>query len=143
MKSLVDAGIQNVSADGRKDFILENYEVTDDEAQHLADMYGLYEQYGENAIDAWDYCRALSLAAFYYHAGYYTEQEALDKSLEIAQTMQPLYSSWDEAMDSYLRGYEYWAEESSDERRAIYEELKQEENSLYHVDWNLTFEKTW
>lgn len=143
MQSLVDAGIQNAAADGRKDFILENYEVTDEEAQHLADMYGYYEQYGENAIDAWDYCRALSLAAFYYHAGYYTEQEALDKSLEIAQIMQPLYTSWDEAMDSYLCGYEYWAEESSDERRTVYEELKGEADSLYNVDWNLAFEKTW
>lgn len=143
MQSLVDAGIQNAAADGRKDFILENYEVADEEAQHLADMYGYYEQYGENAIDAWDYCRAISLAAFYYHAGYYTEQEALDKSLEIAQIMQPLYTSWDEAMDSYLHGYEYWAEEGSDERRAVYEELKGEEDSLYNIDWNLAFEKTW
>ena len=26
--------------------------------------------------------------------------------------------------DSYLRGYEYWADESSDERRRIFKELK-------------------
>lgn len=143
MKTLSDAGIQNVAADARKDVVMENYEVTEEEAQHLADMYNYYEQYGENAIDAWDYCRAISLAGFYYHAGYYTEQEALDKCLEVAQMLQPLYTSWDEAMNSYLLGYEYWAEESSDERRAVYEELKAEENSLYNIDWNLAFEKTW
>ena len=143
MKTLSDAGIQNAAADARKDVVMEKYEVTEEEAEHLANMYNYYEQYGENAIDAWDYCRAISLAGFYYHAGYYTEQEALDKCLEVAQIMQPLYTSWDEAMNSYLLGYEYWAEESSDERRAVYEELKAEENSLYSIDWNLTFEKTW
>lgn len=143
MQDLEDAGIKDVAADGRKDFIYDNYQVTEDEAESMAALYVNYEQYGEYAIDAWDYCRALSLAAFYYHAGYYTEQEALDKSMEIAQIMQPLYTSWDEAMNSYLLGYEYWSEESGDERRAIYEELKAEENSIYSVDWNLSFEKTW
>lgn len=80
---------------------------------------------------------------YYYHAGYYTEEEALDKSLEIAQTLQPLFGSWDELVDSYLAGYEYWSEESSEERRAIYEELKGEEDNPYAVDYTMTLEKTW
>ena len=143
MKSLEEAGIKDVAAEERKAFIEENFYITSDEAEKSVALYANYEQYGENALDAWDYCRALSLAAWYYHAGYYTEQEALDKSMEIAQMMQPLYSSWDEAMNSYLLGYEYWAEESADERRAVYEELKAEEDSVYNVDWNLAFEKTW
>lgn len=143
MADLADAGIDSVEADGRADFIYNTYEVGESEAQFLADMYGYYEEYGESAIDAWDYCRAMSLAAFYYHAGYYTETEALNKSMEIAEMIQPLYTSWDEAMNSYLLGYEYWAEESSDERREIYEDLKQEDDSLYNIDWNLAFEKTW
>ena len=143
MKSLEDAGIKNVAAEERKAFIEENFIITSDEAEQSVALYANYEQYGENTMDAWDYCRALSLAAWYYHAGYYTEQEALDKSMEIAQMMQPLYGSWDEAMNSYLLGYEYWAEESADERRAVYEELKAEQDSVYNVDWNLTFEKTW
>ena len=143
MKSLEEAGIKNVAAEERKAFIEENFIISSDEAEQSVALYANYEQYGENALDAWDYCRALSLAAWYYHAGYYTEQEALDKSMEIAQMMQPLYASWDEAMNSYLLGYEYWAEESADERRAVYEELKAEEDSVYNVDWNLAFEKTW
>jgi hypothetical protein len=40
-------------------------------------------------------------------------------------------------------GYEYWAEESSDERRAVYEELKAAPDSPYQLDWNLTLEKNW
>ena len=143
MKSLEEAGIKNVAAEERIAFVKENFDTTGDDVQVMVDLYANYEQYGENTMDAWDYCRALSLAAWYYHAGYYTEQEALDKSVEIAQMLQPLYTSWDEAMNSYLLGYEYWSEEGAEERRAIYEELKAEEDGPYHVDWNLAFEKTW
>lgn len=63
--------------------------------------------------------------------------------MEIAQTIQPMFGSWDELMESYMRGYEYWAEESSDERRAIYEDLKSRTDNPYAVDYNMTLEKTW
>lgn len=143
MKYLEETGLGQVSAEERKAFILDNFSVTEDEAQGYIDNYAIYEQYGEHAIDGWDYCRALNLMSFYYLAGYYTEQEALDKSLEIAQTVQPLFASWDELMASYMRGYEYWAEESSEERQAIYEELKTRDDNPYQVDYNTALEKTW
>ena len=85
----------------------------------------------------------MSLCGFYYQAGYYTETEALDKSLEIAKTIQGLYGSWDEFMESYFLGYEWWSEEGSDERRAIYEDLKAADNSMYGLDFGMTLEKTW
>lgn len=119
------------------------FDIEEDEAQYLADSYSMYKEYGENAIDGWDYCRALNLMGYYYIAGYYTEQEALDKSLEIAEQVQPMFGSWDELIDSYLRGYEYWAEESSDERRAVYEDLKTRDDNPFAVDYNTTLEKTW
>lgn len=119
------------------------FEVEEDEAQYMADVYNMYKEYGEGAIDGWDYCRALNLMGYYYIAGYYTEEEALDKSLEIAKQVQPKFNSWDELVDSYLRGYEYWAEESSDERRAVYEDLKTREDNPFAVDYNTTLEKTW
>ncbi len=143
MSYLEEAGMSDVAPEDRAAFVLEYFQVTEDGAQLMADCYGYYEQYGATAIDGWDYCRAMNLLSFYYLAGYYTEQEALDKSLEIAQTMQPLFGSWDELVDSYLRGYEYWAEESSDERRAVYEELKGRDDNPYAVDYNTALEKTW
>lgn len=45
--------------------------------------------------------------------------EASNKSLGIAKLILPLYESWDELIASYIRGYEYWAEENSKERQAI------------------------
>ena len=124
-------------------FVKDNFIVNDEEAQEMVDSYPLFAEYGETAIDGWDYCRALNLLSFYYLAGYYTEQEALDKSLEIAKTVQEKFGSWDELVDSYLRGYQYWAKESSDERRGIYEDLKSREDNPYAVDFKTPLEKTW
>ena len=46
-------------------------------------------------------------------------------------------------MESYFAGYEYWSEESSDERRDIYEDLKSSSDNPFALDWNTTLEKTW
>lgn len=141
MAYLEEAGLGQAA--DRESFVLENFEVTPDEAKSYVNWYQMYEQYGENAIAGWDYCRALNLMSFYYLAGYYSEQEALDKSLEIAQMVQPLFESWDDLVASYMRGYEYWADESSEERQAVYEEIKSREDSPYQVDFKMQLEKTW
>lgn len=143
VRFLEECGINEVEPDMRAKFVYDNFEVTMEEASYYENAYNMYEVYGEHAIDAWDYCRALSLMNFYYVAGYYSEEEAKDKSFEIALELQPLYSSWDELIDSYLRGYEYWAEESSDERRAIYEELQERDDNPYAVVYDTVLEKTW
>ena len=129
--------------DELENFLMEEYDESQDEAEYDVATYEMYKEYGETAIDGCDYCRALSLMSFYYMAGYYTKEEALDKSLEIAETLQPMYNSWDELIDSYLRGYEYWAEEDSSERRDIYEELLAADDNPFRVDYNTTLEKTW
>lgn len=129
--------------DDRITFLAILTDADEEMAAKYAEWYEMYENYGPTAIDAWDYCRALNLLSFYYLAGYYTEQEALDGSLEIAKTLQSMYGSWDELVDSYLRGYEYWSEESSAERRGIYEDLKSRADDPYAVDYNTELTKTW
>ncbi len=131
------------SAQDKKAFVLECFDVSEDTAEMMAKCYDYYVEYGATAIDGWDYCRALNLMSFYYIAGYYTAEEALDKSLEIAQTVQQKFNSWDELVDSYLRGYEYWSEESSQERREVYDGLLEADDNPYEVDFKLTLEKTW
>lgn len=143
MKDLESQGIGSAAAEERPASILEIYDMDEVSAQAYAECYGAYETMGEKAIDGWDYCRALNLLGYYYTAGYYTDTEALDKSLEIAQTVQAEFGSWDELIDSYMIGYEYWAEESSEERRQIYEDLKGKEDNPYGVDFKMTLEKTW
>lgn len=106
--------------------------------------------YGENGIKAWDYSRAMSLLGYYYIAGFYTYEEAMDKSLEAAQEIQNMYKSWDEFVYSYLLGYQYWSEDDPTDpnsqyakRRDFYEELKLQENGPFSIDWNLTLKKEW
>lgn len=143
MAYLEEAGLTDISADERVDAILNNFELSEEEAQNYADWYAFYEQFGADAAAGWDYSRAMSLLGYYYLAGYYTEEEALDKSLEVAETIQDSFGSWDEFMESYFIGYEYWAEESSADRREIYEEIKVSDNNPFRLDWNMTFEKSW
>ncbi len=140
---LEDAGIGSVSAQDRISFLKSEFGLDEASAQFYADMYDMYLECGETAIDGWDYCRALNLLGYYYVAGYYTEKEALDTSLEIALAVQPEFTSWDELIESYMRGYVYWAEESADDRRAVYEELKTRSDNPYAVDYNTALEKTW
>lgn len=143
MQFIGESGIESVSEEERVDYILDNFEVDEEEAQCYANGYEAYKQYGDDTIAAWDYSRAMWLYASYYLAGYYTLEEALDASLAMAEDIQNSFDSWDSFMDSYFIGYEYWAEESSDERRAVYEDLKAASDSPFNVDWNLAFEKTW
>ncbi len=141
MEYLEEIGLSEAS--DRNAFLLENFNMTAEEAQNYESWYAMYEQYGGDAIDGWDYCRALNLMSYYYIAGYCTEQEALDKSLEIAKEVQQEFDSWDELIASYMRGYEYWSEESSAERQEAYEQLKAKDDNPYQVDFKMTLEKTW
>ena len=140
---LSEIGLGELDQDAREEFILENFDVTQEDAAYYTDVYRMYEEHGEQAVDAWDYCRGLNLLSFYYLAGFYTEEEALDRSLEIAGEVQPLFDSWDDMVECYLRGYEYWAAQSSDERRGIYEDLLSREDNPYAVDYHTALEKTW
>lgn len=129
---------------------LASYGFTEDEAACYVEVSKAFKANGEHAIDAWDYCRALQLLGWYYVAGYYTEQETLDKSLEVATTLQQLYGSWDELAESYLVGYNYWSSDNPNDpdsataaRRKVYEAMKNTKDNPYSLDWNTKLEKTW
>lgn len=144
MKALEDAGVTaDTSTEDLVALLKDEYDFEDETANSFARAFGVYSEHGADAIAAWDYSRAMYLLSAYYHAGYYTEQEALDKSLEVAQTIQSMYESWDDFMDSYLWGYDYWAEEESTERREIYNKLKAQSDSPFRFDFKMNLEKTW
>ncbi|MCM1568234.1 MAG: DUF1266 domain-containing protein [Roseburia sp.] len=145
MAYLDELGLSEIPLEEFAETLPYLYELTEDEAAEIAKFYGWYQEIGANAIDGWDYCRALNLLSFYYVAGYYTREEALDKSLEIALEVQPLFDSWDELIDSYLRGYEYWNGDNTDstERRQVYESLLSAKDNPYSVDYHTTLQKEW
>ncbi len=143
MEYLKETGIDEISEEERTAFLLANFEMTEETALYYTKWYGRYEKYGESAASGWDYNRALSQIANFYLAGYYSLEEALDASLSVAETIQADFDSWDDYMESYFTGYEYWAEESSDGRREIYESLQNAPDNPFAVDFNTRLEKTW
>lgn len=129
---------------------LSDDEYTDDDRAYYLGIYDAVDTYGDNAILAWDLSRAMQLSSWYYIAGYYTYEEALDSCLEIAKKMQKQYTSWEDMMQSYLLGFQYWNEDdisnpTSDSyaRNRLYEKLRAQENSPYFIDWNLKLQKDW
>lgn len=97
----------------------------------------------EANTSAWDYSRAMSNLGFYYLAGYYTIDEALDKALETAKKIQSSFVSWDAYNENYMTGYCAWSGSDGKERREVIEGLKGSAFNPYAVDWNLTLKKTW
>lgn len=140
---LSEIGLSDISKDERTEALLNTFELDEQQAEQYTVWYSLYEQYGEDAAAAWDYSRAMWLLSYYYLADYYTLEESLDQSLALAETIQTTFDSWDSFMESYFTGYEYWSEESSGERRDIYENLKSSSDNPFSLDWNTTLEKTW
>lgn len=59
-------------------------------------------------IVAWDLCRVNQLNADYYFCGYMTYVEAMDASLANSLNLQELYGSWEEMVEAYLLGYQFW-----------------------------------
>lgn len=143
MAMFEEIGLGGISEEERVAFLLENFEVNEEEAEYCTRLYGRYEEEGEDAASGWDYNRALSQIANFYLAGYFTLEEAMDASLDVAKTVQTSFDSWDDYMESYFTGYEYWAEEDSEERRAIYDDLKNAADNPYSIDFNTKLEKSW
>lgn len=101
-------------------------------------------------IAAWDLCRANQLYADYYLCGYMSYEEAMDASLENSLVLQGMYSSWEEMMDAYLVGYQFWngdlavtADSPSLRRYHYYEMLRDLPDGPYSLDWNLDLKKDW
>lgn len=122
----------------------------EEERVYYLGLFDAVEAYGDNAILAWDLSRAMQLSSWYYLAGYYTYEEALDSCLEIATRLQSTYTSWDEMIQSYFYGFQYWNEDDMNDpssesyaRIEIYNNLKEEANSPYSLDWNLELKKDW
>ena len=136
-------GLGEVAAQKRAAFLYENWDISEEMASLYAKCYERYEAGEDDIIIGWDYSRAFNLLSWYYLAGYYSKEEALDISLVAGWEIQEHFDSWDEFMESYFLGYEYWSEESSGERRLVYKKLKDMEDGPYTINWNLNLKKSW
>lgn len=99
---------------------------------------------------AWDLCRANQLYADFYICGYMTYEEAMDASLENSLILQQMYSSWEEMVDAYMLGYQFWQNDpciTDDsptlERYRYYQMLLEIDDGPYTLDWDMKLEKSW
>lgn len=133
--------------------LISSMEESGFDAENQAVMLAAFDakaSYGDLAISGWDLSRAMSLIGWGYLSGYYTYEEAMDKSLETAQSIQQSFGSWDDFMNSYFYGYSYWSgndpEDTSSQaytRRQMYEEIKGDEKGVYGVDFKAQLAKEW
>lgn len=72
----------------------------------------LGEKWGERGILCWDLFRMSNLVQWGYAAGYLTYPEALALLEPAAAALRENFSSWEEACENYLDGYNWWAREN-------------------------------
>ncbi len=124
--------------------------ISDKEAARQMAAYMGYKTYGQYAAAGWDYSRALMLLGQYYVVGYYTYEEAMDKSLELGQKLQSMFPSWEDFMQSYMYGFLYWNRSDPTDpqsefqyRVGLYQYLNSMEDGPYKMDWNMELKKEW
>lgn len=95
-------------------------------------------------------CRVNQLYADYYVCGYMDYEEAMDASPEKSLASQRMYGSWEEMMDAYMLGFQFWkgdlaVTEDSPTRESYhyYEMLSSLEDSPFTLDWNMELKKSW
>ena len=149
MEELEELGMLDLSEEAFYEKFMESG--IEEHAGRYVIAYYMY-QAGMNAdaIAAWDLCRVNQLYADYYFCGYMTYEEAMDASLENSRTLQKMYSSWEEMMDSYMLGYQFWQgdlaltdDSPTLERYGYYEMLRKQADGPYSLDWNMKLEKSW
>lgn len=101
------------------------------EDSYLPKMLMAYRRYGENALLGWDLGRAAYISQRCYVAGYLSMEEVLEIGVEAGKKAQAFFQNWEEMMESYLLGFQYWKEEDAGDP-----------NSVTAKRWRL-YEKLW
>ena len=101
------AGLVNgLSASGYQELLNESGEV---DRYMWPQTKALSEKWGDRGILCWDLFRMSNLVQWGYEAGYLTYPEALALLEPAAVRLKEAFSSWDEAYENYLDGYNWWA----------------------------------
>ncbi len=96
---------------------------------------------------SWNLCRVMQIYGMGFCADYFTREEMIEKSSKVAIQMQQSFSSWDDLIKSYLKGYENWvsyvspenAKEFIEIRYQAYNEVQASTIKAYTVNWNYNF----
>ncbi len=97
------------------------------------------DKWGDRGIMCWDLFRAANLIQWGYCAGYLSYNEALAMAEPAAKLVKENFSSWDEAYENYVDGYNWWSgkeelDTRSTERWERYREIRQKCADVYGTD---------
>ena len=90
-----------------------------DEDSFLPKMIMAYRRYGENALLGWDMGRATYIIQWCYFVGYISMEEVLEIGVEAGQKAQKYFQNWEEMMESYLLGGQYWMREDASDQNSM------------------------
>lgn len=137
-------GLLDLSKDKIEDAVYETRDDNDDASECICAYYA-YKELGENAIDGWDYCRALQILGDCYQADYISLEECLDESLIVAKKLQSTFANWEDVCKSYLYGHYFWGHDSVDTewRWGLYEELNAMPDGPYTVPYDTELKENW
>ncbi|NLM00435.1 MAG: DUF1266 domain-containing protein [Treponema sp.] len=66
------------------------------------------DAFGKNPLKAWDYARFITCLRWGVGAKFFTENEARNYINPVLEDIKKMYSTWDEFMESFLRGAEFY-----------------------------------
>lgn len=143
--------IADMKEDGLLDLPEEEMEETvyqtvdEDDISEYFCAYHAYHEFGENALDGWDYCRALQVLGDCYQVDYISLEECLDESLIVAKKLKGTFANWEDMCKSYLYGYYFWGHDSVDTewRWGIYEELNAMVDGPYKIPYDTELKENW
>ena len=89
------------------------------EDSFLPKMIMAYRRYGQNALLGWDMGRAAYIIQWCYFVGYVSMEEVLEIGVEAGQKAQKYFQNWEEMMESYLLGGQYWMREDASDPNSM------------------------
>ena len=109
----------------------------------LCRMIDGYKAYAENAVLAYDLCRAIAVAQMGFMVGHLTLEEGLKFCWQASVILQDHFSGWDELLQSYLLGMAY--PQHGEEKVFCLEDFKgqllQYDPQLFDLEWELPLEE--
>ena len=92
------------------------------------------QQYPKQGMLAWDLVRVLSIVGGAYMGGAMAYEEAVGIAFEACKRLQENFSSWDDMVNNYTLGYQFWRNKKKKDRLRYYKQLKK--TWIYDISWN-------
>lgn len=89
------------------------------EDSFLPKMLMAYRKYGEDALLGWDMGRAAFIVQCCYFVGYVSMEEVLEIGVEAGKKAQAVFQNWEEMMESYLLGGQYWQRDDKNDPKSM------------------------